>query len=53
MIKKTTNVENVLIYSAKLSQDQAIKKKLLSELNSLLENAKNWHLTAFKSKQQI
>lgn len=53
MIKKTKNMENVLIYSAKLSQDQAVKKKLMLELNKMLDSARKWHFLAFKAKEQI
>jgi hypothetical protein len=52
MIEKTKNAENQVIYSAKLSQDQAVRKKLLSELNEFTEDAKFWHFKAFKAKEQ-
>lgn len=52
MIGKTKNTESQVIYSAKLSQDQAVRKKLLSELNGFTEDAKVWHFKAFKAKEQ-
>lgn len=52
MLNKTKDVESKLIYGAKLSQDEAVKKKLLLELNKLIEEAKAWHFKAFAAKEQ-
>ena len=39
---KTKEVENTLIYSSKLSQEEAKKKKFLYELNSFKKQANYW-----------
>ena len=51
MLNKTKDIESQLIYGAKLSQDEVVKKKLLSELNKLIEEAKSWHFKAFAAKE--
>lgn len=47
MLNKVTDNENILIYSAKLSQDEAKKYKLNHELQGYKTQAKYWQDTKF------
>ena len=51
-IQKTKDIENVMIYGAKLSQDEAVKRKLMTELNDFVHNATIWHFGSLKAKVQ-
>lgn len=42
LIKKSINNDDIFVYIAKLSEDEAKKKKLLSELNKYKNQAKFW-----------
>lgn len=50
MISKTKDEENLLIYSAKLSQDTAKKQVLLKELTGYKNQAKYWQTHNFMAK---
>lgn len=51
MIKKSKNDDNIFIYIAKLSQDEAKKNKLLAELNRYKDQARNWQFNKFGFKR--
>jgi hypothetical protein len=51
LIKKTTNVENQLIYIAKLSEEQAKRKLMIQEMTSFINESKKWQTRKFVAKR--
>lgn len=52
MIFRSNNVENKTIYSAKLSQDEAVRHRIISELLDYANNASIWQAKLFSRKEQ-
>lgn len=50
LIKKSTNLENLLIYSAKLKEEQLKKQKIITELNEFILRSKLWQTKQFSDK---
>ena len=46
--KKAKDVEKKLIYSAKIQEDKRKKQQITAELNTYINNAKNWQYRQFK-----
>ena len=51
LIRKTSNAENQLIYIAKLSEEQAKRKQMITELSSFVNESKNWQTRKFVAKR--
>lgn len=51
LIRKTSNTENQLIYIAKLSEEQARRKQMITELSSFVNESKNWQTRKFVAKR--
>lgn len=50
LIKKTSDLENKLIYVSKLSQEQVRKKEMLEELDEFIVQSKTWQTSKFATK---
>ena len=48
MYRKASDIEKKLIYSAKIQEDKLKKSQVTAELNTYIENAKNWQYRQFK-----
>lgn len=50
LINKTKDIENKLIYIAKMSEEQTKKKFMVEEMSSFINESRNWQTRKFAAK---
>lgn len=50
LISRAKDIENKLIYIAKMSEEQAKKKQMVEEMSSFINESKNWQTRKFATK---